>query len=169
MVTINRLGSMMQIPRKLSHHVPRVPILDSEDFVERTQKFFSLDMDEFQLYKMAQVEEYSVSEVAAMEVVGMEVVGGGGLSLANFRAHKLYIDGKEVTKEQMLEILKAVMGKKSVEELERMLAEGWSIEQLIEHFKEHGKTEKEELEEAVRVLEQIRNEMKNKVKKNVIF
>ena len=36
MITVMRFGSMMQIPHRLSHHVPRVPVLETDNYVEKT-------------------------------------------------------------------------------------------------------------------------------------
>ena len=70
MVTVMRTGTVFQIPKKLSHHVPRVPILDTSTFFEKTPwKWYNIDMDQFQLYKKAETLIYSISEVAAMNIV----------------------------------------------------------------------------------------------------
>ena len=84
MATVMGFCTMMQIPRRLSHHVPRVPILETDNYVCRKDslevrstlfcfyfsRWFNIDMDEYQLYKMAHLEVYSISEVAKMEIVG---------------------------------------------------------------------------------------------------
>ena len=36
MATVMRFGTTMQIPRRLSHHVPRVPILETDNYAEKT-------------------------------------------------------------------------------------------------------------------------------------
>ena len=52
MVTVQRNGVSMQIPRKLSHHIPVIPIWQSTNFIDTISlKFFDLNSDEFQIYK----------------------------------------------------------------------------------------------------------------------
>ena len=72
MVTVHRSGSILSIPRRLSHHVPTVPIIESEAFENRiVVKFHDIDSDEFQIDKKATVEEYSLVK-AEMEIVGKQ-------------------------------------------------------------------------------------------------
>ena len=40
-----------------------MPILDSEEYSNKLQKFKNLDMDEFNLYKLATVQEYNKAQV----------------------------------------------------------------------------------------------------------
>ena len=124
MITVMRFGSMMQIPRRLSHHVPRVPILETDNYVEKTpwrckthtifllfhfSRWFNIDMDEFQLYKLAHLEVYSISEVAKIEIVGD--TNGSSLdkfSLANMKGHKLFQDRRALTEQELMDIVKAL-------------------------------------------------------------
>ena len=41
MVQVHRSGSVVSIPRKLSHHVPIVPILESQDYDRKGSIYFS--------------------------------------------------------------------------------------------------------------------------------
>ena len=71
MVQVHRSGSIVSIPRKLSHHVPRVPIIESQDFEKKLNvDFHSMDSEEFKLYKTANVEEYNLVRSADFEIVG---------------------------------------------------------------------------------------------------
>ena len=81
-------------------------------------------MDEFQLYKLAHLEVYSISEVAKMEIVGDP--NGSNLnkfSLANMKGHKLFQDGRALTEEELMDILKSTLGSKSLDEMDRLLME----------------------------------------------
>ena len=40
-----------------------MPILDSDEFSNKLEKFKNLDMDEFNLYKLATVHEYNNAQV----------------------------------------------------------------------------------------------------------
>ena len=138
MSTVMRFGTLMQIPRRLSHHVPRVPILETDSYVEKTPwryflgnannistqvvfRWFNIEMDEFQLYKLAHLEVYSISEVAKMDIV--VVPNGSNLSLANMKGHKLFQDGRALTEEELMDILKSTLGSKSLDEMDRLLME----------------------------------------------
>ena len=66
-------------------------------------------MDEFQLYKLAHLEVYSISEVAKIEIVGD--TNGSSLnkfSLANMKGHKLFQDGRALTEQELMDIVKAL-------------------------------------------------------------
>jgi len=61
--------------------------------------------------------------------------------------------GRKLSHEEMFELLKDQLGEQSKKEMERMLAEGVSMEAVIEHFLSHGKTtEEEEIAVAERLL-----------------
>ena len=69
MVQVHRSGSIVSIPRRLSHHVPTVPIIDSQDYERKESvKYFSMEAEEFQLYKVALVDQYQMVERAEWEV-----------------------------------------------------------------------------------------------------
>ena len=73
MVQVHRSGSIVSIPRKLSHHVPVVPIIDSLDHeMKVTTIFADIDSEEYQLYKRAKVDEYCIVERANWEIVGKQ-------------------------------------------------------------------------------------------------
>ena len=58
MVTVHRNGVQMQIPRKLSHHIPVMPIWESTNFIDTISlKFYDLNSDEFQIYKQVRMDE----------------------------------------------------------------------------------------------------------------
>ena len=87
MVWVTRNGTKMQIPRKLSHHIPSMPIWSTDAFQEKVpqfcskwlvqgvvllycnsqerQKFDDIESEDFQLYKRAVEEEYQL-QVAFM-------------------------------------------------------------------------------------------------------
>ena len=59
MVQVHRSGSTVSIPRRLSHHVPVVPIIDSQEFEQKLAiQFHDLDYQDFQLYKSAEEDLY---------------------------------------------------------------------------------------------------------------
>jgi len=52
--------------------------------------------------------------------------------------------GRKLSSEEMVSLLKQQLGESSKKEMEKMLAQGMSVEDVISHFMEHGKTEDEE-------------------------
>merc|ERR550532_1727501 len=52
--------------------------------------------------------------------------------------------GRKLSVEEMVSILKDQLGEQSKKEMERMLADGVSMEAVIEHFLSHGKTSEQE-------------------------
>ena len=64
--------------------------------------------------------------------------------------------GRKLSNEEMVSLLKDQLGEESKKEMERMLAQGISIEEVIEHFMSHGKTSEEE---EVAVAEKLKNLM----------
>ena len=47
MVQVHRSGSSVSIPRRLSHHVPVVPIIDSQEFEQKLTKSGQAGMSTF--------------------------------------------------------------------------------------------------------------------------
>ena len=103
-------------------------------------------MDEFQLYKLAHLEVYSIGEVAKMEIVGDP--NGSNLnkfSLANMKGHKLFQDGRALTDEELMDILKSTLGSKSLDEMDRLLMkEKMKNTDVVDHCRQFGKTQEDE-------------------------
>ena len=100
-------------------------------------------MDEFQLYKLAHLEVYSISEVAKMDIV--VVPNGSNLSLANMKGHKLFQDGRALTEEELMDILKSTLGSKSLDEMDRLLMEEkMRNKDVVDHCCQFGKTQEDE-------------------------
>ena len=120
-------------------------------------------MDEFQLYKLAHLEVYSITEVAKMEIVGDP--NGSNLnrfSLANMKGHKLFQDGQALTEEELMEILKSSLGSKSLDDMDRLLTKDkMNDKDVIDQCRQFGKTQEDEDAAA---LEQLKNGMTAEVK-----
>ena len=69
------------------------------------------------------------------------------------RKMKELIGGKDLNDEELLELMKSQLGDGSKAELEAMLAEGYSLQEVMDHFMKHGKTQEEEKEELKSKLE----------------
>ena len=124
-------------------------------------------MDEFQLYKLAHLEVYSITEVAKMEIVGDP--NGSNLnrfSLANMKGHKLFQDGQALTEEELMEILKSSLGSKSLDDMDRLLTKDkMNDKDVIDQCRQFGKTQEDEDAAA---LEQLKNGMTAEVKKTFL-
>ena len=111
-------------------------------------------MDEFQLYKLAHLEVYSISEVAKMEIVSDP--NGSNLnkfSLANMKGHKLFQDGRALTEEELIDILKSTLGPKSLDEMDRLLMkEKMKKEEVVERCRQFGQTQEDEEAAALDLL-----------------
>ena len=55
---------------------------------------------------------------------------------------------------EMLDALKSQLGANSKKEMEDMLKQGYTMEQIMEHFMKHGKTEEEEQKETLRKIQE---------------
>ena len=119
MVQVHRSGSIVSIPRKLSHHVPIVPIIESQDFEKKLNvDYHSMDSEEFKLYKTANVEEYNLINSADFEIVG-----------------KPKLQPKKKSKnptEDDVDDLSQKLGAKSLELMEEILRQGISAEDMPE-------------------------------------
>merc|ERR1719430_2625328 len=67
--------------------------------------------------------------------------------------------GKDLSQEEMLELMKSKLGAGSKTELEEMLAKGYSLQDALDYMMKHGKTEEEEQKE---IAEKIRAVMDGK-------
>ena len=65
--------------------------------------------------------------------------------------------GRKLSSEEMVSLLKDQLGEESRKEMEKMLAQGVSMEKVIEHFMCHGKTNEEEETAVVEKLKNLMN------------
>ena len=69
------------------------------------------------------------------------------------RKMKELIGGKDLNEEEILDLMKSQLGEGSKAELEAMLAQGYSLQECMDHFMKHGKTQEQEQEELKTKLE----------------
>jgi len=70
---------------------------------------------------------------------------------------KELIGGKNLSEEEMLQLMKSQLGEGSKAELEAMLAQGYSLQEVMDHFMKHGKSEEDEQKELKSKLEAMIN------------
>ena len=63
-------------------------------------------------------------------------------------------DGKNMSEEEMLEALRNQLGTNSKKEMEEMLKQGYTMQQILDHFMKNGKTEEEEQKETLRKIQE---------------
>ena len=103
----------------MSHHVPIVPIIESQDYEKKLNlEFQSMDSEEFQLYKTANVEQYNLVKSANFEIVGKP----------KFPPKKKAKDPTEDEGNESSEKLEP----KSLELMEELLRKGVSLEDMPE-------------------------------------
>ena len=71
------------------------------------------------------------------------------------RKMKELVGGKDLSEEELLELMKSQLGEGSKAELEAMLAGGMSLQDAMDHFMKHGKTQEQEQEELKQKLEKM--------------
>ena len=71
------------------------------------------------------------------------------------RKMKELVGGKDLSEEELLELMKSQLGEGSKAELEAMLAGGMSLQDAMDHFMKHGKTQEQEQEELKLKLEKM--------------
>lgn len=143
MDTIFRNGTPLQIPRKISYHVPTMPILESNLFEDKlNEKFQDIDSEEFKMYKEAIMDEYCMNDKANWEIVGKPKFkilrrGKGIYSSVELEVMEL-IGGNEAQPEEIIRILLGILVDRDVSRLKDMLnaqsLSGTPIEMVIMHF-----------------------------------
>ena len=59
-----------------------------------------------------------------------------------------------MSEEEMLEALRNQLGTNSKKEMEDLLKQGYTMQQILEHFMKNGKTEEEEQKETLRKIQE---------------
>ena len=89
----------------------------------------------------------SDSSLSLDEVVKHFLESGQLRNLSVVDKMKQLIGGKNVPQDEMLTLLRTQLGSKSIEKLELMLKQGYSLHEVIDYFMKNGKTDEEEKEE----------------------
>ena len=143
MVQVHRSGSIVSIPRKLSHHVPVVPIIDCQDHEFKiTTHWADIDSEEYQLYKTASCEEYSLVERAHWEIVGKQKFPirnkSQQLSAVELKVLEI-LHGEVATSDEILKILEEILTEENVKEMNEMIEHSnLSLDDVVKHFMKRG-------------------------------
>ena len=112
MVQVHRSGSIVSIPRKLSHHVPIVPIIDSQEFEHKLKVHYDdFESEDFQFYKTASVDEHKLINKVEVQVVGRDDKKKKSDQLSAVEAKVIeLLQGKLGSADEIISILKVCAG-----------------------------------------------------------
>ena len=120
MVTVHRSGSIVSIPRRLSHHVPTVLIIESEAFENRIV-------------------------VAEMEIVGKQTFPFQKKSKTLTPVEQKVLEllkGRDVFPDEMINILQQVLTDENLKQMKEMIERGMMLGEIIKYFLEKGEIRK---------------------------
>ena len=122
-----------------------------KDPAAKTGSIFSLMKDELRPCDKEKIEAMIERGMAKDKIIINFINGGIDEILEeSMISNKMeeVLEGRNLTDNEVLEILKGQLGPDSRKELEDMINSGLPVKYLIEYFLEHGNTEEEEQEEA---------------------
>merc|ERR1712227_387753 len=128
MEEIIRNGKLTLVPRKISDHIPIVPIHSVDRFVvTEWNENLGLEDEDLQIYKTPYTEFYELHR-HRWEFFGK----------MDFRKMMiLALDGEAwVNGMQRLEFMKTLVSEKDQKKMDKMLKQGYSPEEIVEHFME---------------------------------
>merc|ERR1712029_559091 len=128
MEEIIRNGKLTMVPRKISDHIPTVPIHSVDRFiVTEWNENLGLEDEELQIYKTPICEIYELHR-HRWEFFGK----------MDFRKMMiLALDGEAwMNGMQKYELIKSLVSEKDQKKMEKMLKQGYSPEEIVEHFME---------------------------------
>ena len=128
MEEVRRNGEMMLVPKKISDHIPTVPIFSVDRFeVEEWNENLGLEDEELQIYKTPHSEVYQLHR-HRWEFFGK----------MDFRKMMIQaLDGNAwMNGQQKFEMMRDLVSKKDQKQMDKMLAQGFTHEEIIEHFME---------------------------------
>ena len=143
MVQVHRSGSTVSIPRRLSHHVPVVPIIDSQEFEQKLAiQFHDLDYQDFQLYKSAEEDLYHLVDKVNCEVVGRQKFSfrnkSRQLTDVELKVSEILQD-RDGTAEEIIKIFRNILKEENVQELEQMISyNSKNSDEVVTHFFQKG-------------------------------
>merc|ERR1712142_1116215 len=173
MEEIVRNGKLTMVPRKISDHIPIVPIHSVDRFVvTEWNENLGLDDEELQIYKTPYTDCYELHK-HRWEFFGK----------MDFRKMKiLALDGEAwVNGMQRLEFMKTLVSEKDQKKMDKMLKQGYSPDEIVQHFLEDAEKKSgtqslaKKIEELTKgkdlsddeILEIMKNEMGDESKKKM--
>ena len=158
MVQVHRSGSSVSIPRRLSHHVPVVPIIDSQEFEQKlTIQFHDPSSEDFQLYKSAEESLYQLEDR-----VNCDIVGKQKFSFKNRKSRQLtdvehkvmeILQDRDVTAEEVIEIFRNILTEENIDQMDQIISDSSkNSDEIVTHFFQKGQLRNMSLQEKMRQL-----------------
>merc|ERR1711936_1081676 len=121
-----RGGKLVMVPRKISDHIPTVPIFSVDRFgVEEWNENLGLEDEELQIYKTPHSEVYQLHR-HRWEFFGK----------MDFRKMMIQaLDGNAwMNGQQKFEMMRDLVSVKEKRRMDKMLAQGFTHDEIVEHF-----------------------------------
>ena len=158
MVQVHRSGSSVSIPRRLSHHVPVVPIIDSQEFEQKlTIQFHDPGSDDFQLYKSAEESLYQL-----VDRVNCDIVGKQKFSFRNRKSRQLtdvelkvmeILKDRDATAEDIIEIFRKILIEENIDQMEQIISDSSkNSDEIVTHFFQKGQLRNMSLQDKMKQL-----------------
>ena len=174
MEEIIRNGKLTMVPRKISDHIPIVPIHSVDRFiVTEWNENLGLEDEELQIYKTPQTDCYELHRhrwefFGKMDFRKMMILALDG---------EAWLNGM-----QKLEFMKTMVSEKDQKKMDKMLKQGYSPDEIVQHFLEDAEKKSgtqslaKKMEELTKgkdlsedqILEIMQNEMGSESKKKII-
>ena len=126
MEEVQRNGKLMLVPKKISDHIPTVPIYSVDRFeVEEWNENLGLEDEELQIYKTPYSEVYQLHR-HRWEFFGK----------MDFRSMMIQaLDGNAwMNGQQKFEMMRDLVSTKDQKKMDKMLAQGFTHDEIVEHF-----------------------------------
>ena len=126
MEEVVRNGKLTMVPRKISDHIPIVPIHSVDRFmVQEWNENLGLEDEDLQIYKTPYTDVYELHR-HRWEFFGK----------MDFRKMMiLALDGEAwVNGMQRLEFMKTMVSEKDQKKMDKMLKQGYSPDEIVQHF-----------------------------------
>jgi len=126
MEEVMRNGKLVLVPRKISDHIPTVPIHSTDRFlVHEWNENLGLEDEDLQIYKKPKTDKYQLHR-HKWEFFGKR----------DFRKMMiLALDGDQwMSGQQKYELMKTLLSEKDQRKMEKMLKMGYSHEDVVNHF-----------------------------------
>ena len=121
-----------------------------------TEEVFNTLRDQLSKEDQAKIDEMLEKGMSMDQIIKHFMKGGMDEQQEDnefTRKMKELMGGKEMNEEELLDLMKSQLGEGSKAELEAMLAQGYSLQDVMDHFMKHGKTQEQEQEELKSKLE----------------
>ena len=159
MVQVPRSGSSVSIPRRLSHHVPVVPIIDSQEFEQKlTIQFHDPASDDFQLYKSAEESLYQLVDRVDCDIVGKQKFSfrnrkSRQLTDVELKVMEILKDRDDATAEDIIEIFRKILVEENIDQMEQIISDSSkNSDEIVAHFFQKGQLRNMSLQDKMKQL-----------------